>query len=576
MAAKTTILFVQLPIPRLKITLEDHNISVAAFYLQAYLHEQKLAQQCHFRLLDPFLQNYGSDETILREIRAIAPDVICFSLFCWNVERSLYIAEQIKQQTPAPLIFAGGPEVTPDNALLHHPAVDAYVYGEGELTLHLLLEAFLATGRIPADLPGTLRFDGAWHVQPPQTRAVEINATRSAYFQGLVPPGRWQEMYVETMRGCPFACRFCYYNKQCGEVRFLQQETVLEFVRYAIKYDYSGIFLLDPSFNIRPDLEELLRKIAALNPERKLKIATELRADMIDEHLAQLLAEAGVYEVELGLQSIHRDTMRQIGRTQSLEKFLRGARAMLEQGIETKVDLIVGLPGDDLKKFKRSARWVKREGLDGYLQIFCLSVLPGTHFRAHASEFGLNYSPLPPYYLLSSPGWTPEAIREAFDWAEQYFDMTFEPDVDDEFSLSPVLDGKLQEILVGTLSQPLVYPANAASLTKWHLGPIRQEEDLFRHLPTLQQFTRNNPHNAYFVYLELARPIAIDALIDFYVAAASLCQRFIDRDLGVLTPDDTPIFHYRLDILLREASRQHFPEQYLAALQEDFYIEWLA
>lgn len=575
MAAKTTILFVQLPIPRLKITLEDHNIPVAPLYLQAYLREQELAQRCEFRLFDPFLQNYGSDEVILREIRAIAPDVICFSLFCWNVERSLYIAEQIKQQTPAPLILAGGPEVTPDNALLHHPAVDAFVYGEGELTLHLLLDTFLTTGRIPFDLPGTLRFDGAWHVQPPQTRAVEINATRSAYFQGLVPPGRWQEMYVETMRGCPFACRFCYYNKQCGDTRFLEQETVLELVRYAVAHDYSGMFLLDPSFNIRPDLETLLCKIAALNPERRLKIATELRADMIDEHLAQLLADAGMYEVELGLQSIHRDTMRQIGRTQSLKKFLRGARAMLEQGIETKVDLIVGLPGDDLDKFKASARWVKREGLDGYLQVFCLSVLPGTHFRAHASELGLNYSPLPPYYLLSSPGWTSETIQEAFDWAEDYFDMAFEPDIDDEFSLTPVLEGRLQEIVAGTPAQPPVYPDNAASLTKWHFSEIEREDDLWRLLPILQQFTRRNPHNTYFVYLELSRPIAIDALLDFYVAAASLRQRFIDRDLGVLTPEESPIFHYRLDVLIREGSRANFPDTYLNALKEHFYVEWL-
>ncbi|GAK51187.1 radical SAM domain protein [Candidatus Moduliflexus flocculans] len=576
MSAKITILFVQLPIPRLKITVEDHNIPVAALYLQAYLREQELAQRCEFRLLDPFLQNYGADEVILREIRAIAPDVICFSLFCWNVERSLYMAEQVKLQSPAPLIFAGGPEVTPDNELLRHSAIDAYVYGEGELTLQRLLESYLATGRVATDVLGTLRFDGAWHIQPPQTRAIDINAVRSAYLQGLVPPGRWQEMYIETMRGCPFACRFCYYNKQCGDTRFLQQEAVLDLVRHALAHDYSGLFLLDPSFNIRPDLETLLRKIAALNPERKLKIATELRADMVDEHLAQLLADAGMYEVELGLQSIHRDTMRQIGRTQSLKKFLRGARAMLAQGIETKVDLIVGLPGDDLDKFKASARWVKREGLDGYLQVFCLSVLPGTHFRAHASELGLNYSPLPPYYLLSSPGWTPETIQEAFAWAEDYFDMAFEPDIDDECSLTPVLEGRLQEIVAGTPAQPPVYPRHAASLTKWHFSELEREDDLLRLLPILQQFTHNNPQSTYFVYLELTRPIAIDALIDFYAAAASLRQRFIDRDLGVLTPDETPIFHYRLDILLREKSRKNFPEQYLIALQEHFYVEWFA
>lgn len=580
MSAKKTVLFAQLPIPRLSILHEDHNIPVAALHLQAYLLDQEIAAHFSFQLLDPFLQNYGSDEAIISEVLAIAPDVLCFSLFCWNVERSLFVAEQIKQRAagrPAPVILAGGPEVTPDNALLRHPAIDGYAYGEGELTLRLLLEALLKTGRVPHDLPGTLIMrNGVWQAQPPQTQALDLNAVRSPYLMGVVPPGRWQEMHVETMRGCPFSCRYCYYNKQCGDVRFLRQEAVLDLVRYGLNHGYSGMFLLDPSFNIRPDLAELLTKIAALNPERRLKLATELRADMIDERLARLLAEAGMYEVELGLQSIHADTMRLIGRTQSLDKFRRGAQAMSAQGIETKVDLIVGLPGDDLEKFKTSARWVKKHGLDGFLQVFCLSVLPGTHFRAHARELGLNFSPLPPYYLHSSAAWSVEAIQEAFNWTEEFFDMTFEPDMEEACSFAPTLDGRLQEIVEARPAQPLAYPARAANITTWRVGAIAREEDLFAHLPVMQAFTRNNPHGVYLVYLELAQPIAIEAIFEFYAAVTPIQQRFLDRDLGVLTRDDEPIFHYQLSLLIREADRANFSERYLSALQDLLPLEWIA
>lgn len=579
------LVFVQLPIPRLTLTREDHNIPVAALYLQAYLREQPIASAFDIQILDPYLQNYGSDTTILRAILNLAPAVVGFSLFCWNVERSLYLAEQIKQASfsvpgvPVPLLVAGGPEATPDNPLLQHSAMDLFVYGEGEYTLNAILEAYISqesNARKAFTLPGVMYAqNGEWFVNPPQRHAVDLNQTTPAYLKGTVPRANWNEMFVETMRGCPFACRFCYYNKNCGGVRYLKRETVLQLVQHALDQQYREIFLLDPSFNIRPDFEMLLSDMAKINPGRQVKIATELRADMIDEHLAQRLADAGFYEVEVGLQSIHADTIQRIGRTQNLERFLQGARAMAARGIATKVDLIVGLPGDTLEKFKQSARWVKRKGLAEDLQVFCLSVLPGTYFRAYAAELGLRYSPLPPYYLLSSPDWPAEDIKTAFSWAEDYFGMSFEPDLDKECTLQPVLDGRFQEILQLDPSRPYQLPAATTSVTKWVLGPILKADDLFTHLPIIQHYTRNNPYSVHQVYLELHQEIALDALFDFYPAFTSLKPQFIDRDLSVLSVDETPLFHYQIQILLRTSRLSHFSQPYLAALQQHFSVEMI-
>ena len=581
---KRKLLFIQLPIPRLTITCEDHNIPVAAYYLQTYLQEQAVAEHLNIQLFDSFLQNYGSDETILQEIKKNSPDIVCFSLFCWNVERSLFLAEQIKQHIESdtiPFILAGGPEVTPDNALLHNSAIDLYVYGEGEQTLTSILETCLAApdvrqtlSALPEHLPGTMcGKSGKFRVNPPQQQAIDINVSTSAYLKELVPRNNWNEMFFETIRGCPFSCRFCYYNKNCGAIRFLDRPKVLELVQYAIDQQYREIFLLDPSFNIRPDLKELLKQIAESNPNRQVKIATELRADMIDEQLAQLLADAGVYEVELGLQSIHADTMKQIGRTQNLQKFLRGTRAMLERGIETKVDLIIGLPGDNLEKFKESARWVKREGLDDYLQVFCLSVLPGTYFRTHTDDFGLKFSPFPPYYLQSSYDWSEDEIKEAFSWAEDYFGMTFEPDIDDKFSLTPALNSEIQEVIYIDPARPFALPSMTSSITKWVVGPITYAEDLFSHLPEIQRYTQKNPYGIYHVYLELQNEILLDAILDFYTGFKSLRRQFVDRDFSVLSIHDAPLFHYRLEIFIKSHMSSQFSKSYLDTLQQHFYVE---
>lgn len=558
---------------------EDHNIPIAALYLQAYLQQQMLSKAFRIQLLPSSIQNHASDETLLREIDGIAPDLVGFSLFCWNVERSLYLARRLKersQKDSAPLILAGGPEVTPDNALLHDSAVDLYVYGEGEYTLRSILEQFLEQDNdsLPVHLPGTFcSRHGEMYLNPPQEQAIDINDTPSAYLQGLVPRRDWDEMFVESMRGCPFHCRFCYYNKRCGGIRFLAQNSVLELLQYAIDQDYREIFLLDPSFNIRPDLEELLAKMAKINPKRQVKIATELRADMIDEDLAQLLADAGIYEVELGLQSIHTDTMRQIGRIQNLDKFLRGTRAMLEQGIESKVDLIVGLPGDNLEKFKQSARWVRQQNLEEYLQVFCLSVLPGTYFREHAVELGLNYCPFPPYYLESSPEWSPADIQEAFSWTEDYFGIHFDPDTDDEFSLTPVLGGELQEIINVDPAFAFSPAPRSTAISKWLIGPIHTNGDLNVHLSAIQDYCHKNPYGVYQFRLDLAAEIPFDTLFHLYHTLVPQDRTFIDRDLSILSVEEAPLFRFRLDILVAEAHLPGFSQTYLDTLRQYFLVE---
>jgi hypothetical protein len=399
--------------------------------------------------------------------------------------------------------------------------------------------------------------------------------TQSAYLQGLVPRKQVPQMFFETMRGCPFACHFCYYHKNCNTVRFLTQEIVLELLQYALDHQYDEIFLLDPSFNIRPDLEELLKKMAIINKDRRVKIATELRADMVTEHLAQLLSDAGICDVEIGLQSIHPDTIQRLGRTQHLDKFLRGACAMRERGIDTKVDLIVGLPGDNLEKFKESARWVKQTGLDEHIQLFCLSVLPGTYFREHAAELGLKFSPFPPYYLLSSPDWSSADIRQAFRWAEDFFDIALEADLETDFSLTPVLDERFREIIPVDPAQPFAYPALTTSITKWVIGPIQQPADLTMHLPTMQAYTRNNPYSIYHVYLDLWHEIPLEALFDFYTTFKSLRSQYIDRDFNVLNVAEVPIVHYQMAILIKIPVLSNFSESYLETLQQHFPVEIL-
>jgi len=207
-------------------------------------------------------------------------------------------------------------------------------------------------------------------------------------------------LLLETIRGCRFQCKFCYYPKAYDKLYFLAPEAVLAELRHAAERGTREVVLLDPTLNQRKDVAAFLRLLADGNPGQGFRYFGELRAEGITVDTAALLRQANFTEVEVGLQSIEPEAMTLMERKNNLRAFERGVRAMLGKGIKVKVDLIVGLPGDTVESVRRSLHYVHDEGLYSDVQVFHLSVLPGTAFRHEAAALGLRFQTRPPYYVL--------------------------------------------------------------------------------------------------------------------------------------------------------------------------------
>ena len=91
------------------------------------------------------------------------------------------------------------------------------------------------------------------------------------------------------------------------------------------------------------------------------------------------------------------------------------------------VDLIIGLPGDDLQGFSHSVEFVAQNDLHDDIQVFPLSVLPGTEFRLNCDKLGLRFDKSPPYTLIESPKFSNEDMLLALDYAEVRFDVVLYP-----------------------------------------------------------------------------------------------------------------------------------------------------
>ena len=58
--------------------------------------------------------SYLGDAALLEILLDQKPDIVGFTVYCWNLARSIYFAKKIKENYSPRIIF-GGPEITPDN-----------------------------------------------------------------------------------------------------------------------------------------------------------------------------------------------------------------------------------------------------------------------------------------------------------------------------------------------------------------------------------------------------------------------------------------------------------------------------
>ena len=402
-------ILLQLPIQGHDFFYSNENIPLAAACLQAIGTNQGV----EVKLLPNPLMSYGSDRSIIDDLVETEPDMVGMSCYLWNLERSLYVAQQIKKSLPRCRVVLGGPEVTPDNAfLLRHDGFDVGVVGEGEKIWEILLRSFPALPQLPGLLlrgpRGEWQFNGGLPIPP------SLNGCPSPYLLGRLDSHVNRVLWLETVRGCVHHCAYCYYHKQYGKLRSFPSRRILEEVQRAIDRELEEVVFLDPCFTKRPQLRYLLEGLAAVNRNHRLHFHGECNGEDVDSGAAEELERAGFRQMEVGLQTVNERTLNGIQRHYQFDRLLEGLRCLRRRNIEVTVDVIAGLPGDGPADICRSLDWVLEHDAYDVLMMYPLSLLPGTELHRRSTELGLTAMPHPPYLLTRSRDLDARGMRESF------------------------------------------------------------------------------------------------------------------------------------------------------------------
>ncbi len=540
MSPRRSIQLLQLPIPQPGLEPAKGNVPLAAGYLKMYARRRGLEEFYDIELFPPELSNTLSDCGLVEEILARDPWMIGCTCYLWNIDRTLWIATRLKERRPDLRIIIGGPEVTADNGwVLQHPAIDFAAIGEGEQTFAELLLA-LRENNFPRDpIAGLYVAMGALLGPLPAFRQplASLDEISSPYLEGILDAADEDLLLLETIRGCIFKCKFCYYPKSYDDLYFVSREKIIANLQYARECGVKEVVLLDPTLNQARNFSEFVKLLAEHNPDHQWRYFGELRAEGLTRDIARLLRDANFTEVEIGLQSIDPLAMELMDRKNNLKSFERGVQALLDVGIDVKVDLIIGLPGDTPDSVRRGMHFLRDTGLYSSVQVFNLAILPGTAFRQEAEMHGLQFQQRPPYYVLKTPTIDLATMYVLMEEAEEIFDT--------EFDALPSPAERREPNVASRYLNFFEYAADLDDLTRDPLPPPAQRSGAFelrlqsadfrRHRDEacrlIRQLLDDNPHSTLRIVLE---PTADPACLtmSFLQAIRTACLKepsYLDR-----------------------------------------------
>jgi len=343
-------------------------------YLSAYLKE---------RGIKTALLITRSPKKLVKKVNQLQPRLLAISLLSAGYKKPLEILEKAKAQLNCPVVVGGShPTFFPE--VLSHPALDFIIRGEGEESLYLLVQAL--KGEISLkEVPGLgYKSEGELKYNPLGNLVEELDSlpfpNRKLYF-GYGYYRRLGMRRVITARGCPYSCRYCYNARlrsfYPGQKYFRQRsaENVIRELKEMRSYTRVVNFV-DDSFGINPEFRrEFLERYAQ---EVKLPFIVNLRPELVDKEFAGLLARAGCYCAQLGIESGD-EALRQklLGRKTRDEQIISAVHYLKELGIKILAYNMLALPGESLEQGLKTIQLNQKLGVD-FPRFSIFQPYPGT------------------------------------------------------------------------------------------------------------------------------------------------------------------------------------------------------
>jgi len=339
---------------------------------------------------------------ILQNLYRKKPDILAFSCYIWNFEYIRELVIETAKVLPQTKIWLGGPEVSFDAAdiMNNYPQLEGIMVGEGEQSFSYLMDCYLGGYITLSEIPGIVYRDDQRVVRSNQPIApIDMDQIPFAYSD--MDLFRNKIIYYETSRGCPFSCSYCLSSAD-KKLRFRSFEIVRQELQFFLDHEVPQVKFVDRTFNCNHRHAVQIWEYLKEHDNGITNFHFEISADLLNAEEMKLLSSMrpGLVQLEIGVQSTNEMVVQEIDRTMNFAKL----REIVEEinswrNIHQHLDLIAGLPYEDLESFKKSFNDVYLLYPE-QLQLGFLKVLKGSKMHQLAEEYGIIYKQKPQYEVL--------------------------------------------------------------------------------------------------------------------------------------------------------------------------------
>lgn len=383
------------------------SMPLAAGYLKAAIDaDEVLGEVCDATIVN--LRGGTDIGTVMSAIFGkTVPDVLAISVFGWNFREALLLSETFKQLNQFGLVILGGTHVAnqADRVFRLSADVDVIVNGEGEMVMPELLRAWL-NDEFPE--PAGHAIDGISFRQPdgkavttkPRGSIQDLGSVASPFLSGAIAMTgadgrfRYDVALLETNRGCPYHCAFCYWGGAIGQKvrRFPRERLQAELEIFAF-HKVHTVVLCDANFGMQPQDEEFLEDVIKLQDKtgypRAVETSWAKNKSQTFFRIVQKMKAAGLHSsFTVALQTLDDSVLREMNRrNMRLNDWQALVNWLADEGLQCYAELIWGAPGQTTESFLRGydelALRVPR------IATYPLIILPNTDYSENRGRLGL-------------------------------------------------------------------------------------------------------------------------------------------------------------------------------------------
>lgn len=315
-------------------------------------------------------------------------DIVGITSVTPTIGAALYIAHFLKRDNPDIKIVLGGPHVTllPEETMNSSSDIDFIIRGEGDETVIELMRS-IENGQPLDDVSGiSYKTEGKIVHTPDRTSNVDMDSLPYPAYHLLPwkkyrphPPHGMSLPFgaIVTSRGCPYRCAYC--SKPIFGSRFRAQspERVVEEMAYLHeKFGVKEIAFYDDTFTLD---KERAHAIAEKILEKGLKVAwtCETRVNLVDKELLEHMKQAGCYSVAYGIESASPQIIEVLRKDITLEQVEKAVRDSREVGLQVVGYFMLGSPGETPDTIRKTIDYAKRLKVD-FAQFSITTPFPGT------------------------------------------------------------------------------------------------------------------------------------------------------------------------------------------------------